>query len=141
MSSDTLSGTGTVAEFDVASTDVGTFARDFSDLKTLYYIDNSDQANLFDIDPDHVAFCNVTTSAPAMQAGSGDSANITAYVVNLYGDVLSNKEVTFAVTQGDGSIAPALYCSTSSGTAHTTFYVGSAEETVIITATASNDTC
>jgi hypothetical protein len=76
-----------------------------------------------------------------LPANGEATANITAFVVNAYGDPLQSKTVNFAVTAGDGSVSPAFACTTSSGTASTVFTAGSSTGTAVITATATNDAC
>jgi hypothetical protein len=141
MSDSTVSGSGIKAVLNVPYSEDVILGRDYSDFDTIYYIDSSNNIYLFDIDPNSVAFCNVVTQDPAMQAGSDDSTSVTAFVVNLYGDALQSKEVAFAITQGAGSITPSSGCSTSSGTVSTTFTVGEVAGLSIVTATASNDSC
>lgn len=116
------------------------YARDVNDLSVIYTVDGSD-VYVFNADENSVAFCNIVSQDPILPASSDYSTTITARVVNMFGQPLSNKRVSFVITNGGGSLSAATACSTSSGTASVTFTSSSVQGTSSIMATASDDTC
>jgi len=139
-SSATLLPTVYEAEIDIPSSR-SPVALDPVDLNVLYFVDSDSDVYVMNLDPTSVAFTDVVVSDPVIPADSSYQTTVTAHVANLYGDPLSNKLVTFSVTTGGGSVTPATACTTSSGTASTTFTADSVIGTSIITATASNTAC
>lgn len=135
----TLMPTGYRAELDISSISNPLFY-DASDITTLYTLVDDD-VYVYNMDPTSVAFCNVISSEPVVPANSGYQSTITAHVVNLFGDPLQSKLVTFAITTGGGSLSTATDCTSSSGTATTQFTADAVAGTSIITATASNTSC
>ena len=139
MSSATLDPVSYEVEIEIP-TYISPICLDPVDITTLFSVVDSNVYAL-NMDPTSVAFCNVVSEDPVLPANSGFQTTITAFVTNLYGSPLSNKLVSFAITQGGGAIAPATVCTTSSGTASTVYTVDEVVGTSIITATASNTTC
>jgi len=139
MSSATLDPASYEVEVEIP-THTSPICLDPVDTTTLFSVVDSDVYAL-NMDSTSVAFCNVVSEDPVLPANSGFQTTITAFVTNLYGSPLSNKLVSFAITQGGGAIAPASVCTTSSGTASTVYTVDEVVGTSIITATASNTTC
>jgi hypothetical protein len=139
LSSATLLPVEYEVELDISSVD-DPMSGDPVDLDTFYVVNNNN-VYVMNVDPDSVAFCNVVAVDPIVPAQSGYQTSITAYVTNLYGDPIQGRLVTFSITSGGGAISPATDCTTSSGTAHTTFVADEVVGTSVITATASNTTC
>lgn len=136
----TCSGTDYEAFLDVADSDYP-WAWDQNNYTTLYYVDASDNIKMYDMDPRDVAFCNVVSSEKIMSAGTSATSSISATVLNVYGEPLSAKTVTFSITEGDGAIPTGAFCTNASGIASTTYTVGSTVGVVTITATASDTSC
>lgn len=111
-----------------------------SDPYSLHYIDGlttvsaSNILNVFNVDKNAAAFVNLNSTDIVMAAGIGDTALITATVVNCYGEPLSNKVVDFWISSGDGSITRLDNYTNSEGKARATFYAGSTVGTVQINA-------
>lgn len=139
ISDATLTNTPHETELDIGS-DSTPFARDPEDVGVVHTVVDGD-VYLYNLDEDSVAFCNIVSSDPILPASSDYSSTITARVINMFGQPLSGKRVSFAITSGAGSLAPSYGCSTSSGTVSTVFTSSSTTGTSVITATASNDTC
>lgn len=135
----TLAVSSYEAELDISNY-TSPLARDVSDNTTLYTVVDDD-VYVINADEDDVAFCNVVSTETILPASSDYTSTVTALVINMFGIPLSNKTVTFAITAGGGSISTASDCTTSSGTATTTFTASSVVGTSLVTATASNDTC
>ena len=135
----TLAVPSSEAELDVTAATVP-LARDVSDTTVLYTVIDDD-VYVFNASEDDVSFCNVVSEATLLPASSEFTTTVTALVTNMFGQPLSNKTVSFALTAGGGSISSASDCTTSSGTAVTTFTASSIEGTSLVTATASNDVC
>ena len=139
ISTTTLSGTDYEAYLDVASANYP-WAWDIDNYTTLYYIDSTSE-KFYDMDEDDVAFCNVTSQEKIMAAGTSATSTVTATVLNVYGEALPSKTVSFTVSNGAGSVSPATDCTSVSGTANTTFTVGSSVGITTITAAASDVSC
>lgn len=139
MSTTTLSGSGYESLLDVGSSDYP-WAWDVNNYTTLYYV-SSTSLKQYDMDENDVAFCNVSSVEKIMGAGTSDQSAVTATVLNVYGEPLSGKTVTFTVSAGDGAVSPSTDCTTASGTASTTYTVGATVGTTTITATASDVSC
>lgn len=135
----TLSGTEYEVFLDVSGSDYP-WAWDIDNYNTLYYIDSTNE-KLYDLDEDDVAFCNITSAEKIMAAGTSSTSTVTATVLNAYGEPLSAKTVTFTVSAGTGSLSPSVSCTSASGTASTTYTVGSTVGETILTASASDASC
>lgn len=134
-----LTATELKALLDVNSIDYR-FAWNVSDLSTLYYVDGT-SLKLYDLNETKAAFVNVTSNKQVLAAGTAETATITAQVLNVYGQVKSNKSMVFSVSAGDGAISPAVGCSDVNGEDTTTYTVGSAVGPATITVTVSDITC
>jgi len=139
VSDSTLLLSGYESQLNLVNDDVP-FARDAEDSGVLYTVIDND-VYLLNADETSVAFCNVVSSDPILPASSSYTATITARVVNMFGEPLQGKKISFSITSGDGSLTPTYGCSTSSGTVSTVFTAASSVGTSVITATASNDSC
>ena len=135
----TLSGTDYEVFLDVSSADYP-WAWDIDNYDTLYYIDGVAE-KFYDVDEEDVAFCNVTSIEKIMAAGTSATSTVTATVLNAYGQPLSAKTVSFTVTDGAGSVSPSTACTTATGTASTTYTVGSSVGITTIQAAASDIAC
>ena len=135
----TLQLTSYETELDLSVATVP-LAWDVRDMDVLYVIDSSN-VYAFNTDENSVAFTNISVGDNVLPANANAQTSVTAHVINLFGDALSNKRVYFSITAGGGSVTPASACTTSSGTASITFTAGTVSGTSVITATASNDTC
>lgn len=80
--------------------------------------------NVFNIDSEQAAFLNVNSSDIVMPAGIGDTADITATVINCWGTTLSGKLVQFWVSSGDGGVDPTYAYTDSDGKAQSVFTTG-----------------
>ena len=116
------------------------FAWNVSDLSTLYYVDD-DELMLYDLNETKAAFVNVTSNKQVLAAGTGETATITAQVLNVYGIPKSAKSMTFSISAGDGAVAPATGCSNVSGNDTTVYTVGASVGTATITVSVSDTTC
>ena len=96
---------------------------------------------LYDLNATKAAFVNVTSDKQVLAAGTLETATVTAQVLNVYGQVKSNKSMTFTVSAGDGALSPAIGCSDGNGEDTTTYTVGSAVGTSTITVTVSDSNC
>lgn len=111
-----------------------------SDPYSLHYIDGtsisgaSNILNVFNIDTNIAAFINLNSTDIVMAAGIGDTAQITATVINCYGEPLAGKVVDFWISAGDGSITRLDNYTNAQGQARATFYAGSTVGTVQINA-------
>lgn len=92
----------------------------------------------FNTDPDIAAFSSVSVDNYNLQAGTGEIANVTAEVINVWGDPLSGKTANFQVIQGDGVVNPASTTTNVSGIATTQFTVGSTAGPIKIQVTISD---
>jgi hypothetical protein len=135
----TVSGTDYESFLDVSSSDYP-WAWDQNNYTVLYYV-NGTSLKYYDMDENDVAFCNVTSSEKIMSAGTSESSNIDATVLNVYGEPMSSKTVAFSVSAGDGAITTTPVCTNASGVASTTYTVGTAVGTSTVTALASDATC
>lgn len=139
ISTTTMSGTDYEAYLDVASASYP-FAWDQNNYTTFYYV-NGTSLKEYDMDEYDVAFCNVVSEEKIMSAGTSTTSDITATVLNVYGEPLSSKTVTFTVSAGDGSLSGTPACTNASGVATSTYTVGTTVGTTTITATASDVSC
>jgi hypothetical protein len=139
MSTTTLSGTDYEALLDVSSSDYP-WAWDINNYTTLYYVDGT-SLKMYDMDENDVAFCNITSAEKQMAAGTSAQSTVTATVLNVYGEAMSAKTVTFSVSEGSGAVSPSTGCTSASGTASTVYTVGSAVGLTNITASASDVSC
>jgi hypothetical protein len=139
MSSSTLLPVPYEAQLEMDSIDEPV-SIDSDDFHTRYILKNDD-IYVYNMDSSSVAFCNVIMTDPILPANSNYQTTLTAHVVNLYGDPLQGKTVTFVITSGGGTVSPTTVCTTSSGTASTVYTADAVVGTTIITATASNIAC
>lgn len=139
MDSSTLSGTQYESLLDVSSADYP-WAWDQNNYTTLYYIDSTNLKE-YDMDENDVAFCNVFSTERIMSAGTSATSSVYASVLNVYGEPLSSKTVTFSVSSGGGAVSPSTTCTNASGIASTTYTIGSSVGNVTITAVASDASC
>lgn len=139
ISTTTMSGTEYEAFLDIGSADYP-LGWDQNNNTILYYVDGTSLKE-YDMDEYDVAFCNVVSDEKIMSAGTSTTSDITATVLNVYGEPLSSKTVAFVVSSGDGAISGSPDCTNSSGIAASTYTVGSTVGTTNITATASDVSC
>lgn len=135
----TLEATPYKAKLDISSINYP-FAWNVSDLSTLYYVDGTD-LKLYDLNETKAAFVVVTSDKQVLAAGTGESAVVSAQVLNIYGEPKSAKSMTFTVSAGDGALSPASGCSNGSGIDTTTYTVGSSVGTASITVSVSDTVC
>jgi hypothetical protein len=101
-----------------------------SDPHALHYLDGtavsgtSNYLRVFNIDDTLAAFINLNSSDIVMPAGVGDTAQITATVINCWGDSKEGKTVEFWISSGDGSIIPVDTETDSDGKCRAIFYAG-----------------
>lgn len=93
---------------------------------------------LFNMDEDQAAFCNVVSQKQIMGANTAVTSEVTAQVLNVYGNPLEYKSVSFSITSGDGSISPATDITDDHGEANTTYTVGATVGTSTISAVVTN---
>jgi len=105
------------------------------DFNTCYFIDTDTSLKEYNVDDLMAAFVAVNVDDAIMPAGTGDTTTVTAEVINAYGDALTSKQVTFAVTGGLGSVSPSIVTTSGGGVAASTFTVGSTTGLATITAT------
>jgi hypothetical protein len=108
---------------------------DQNDFDTLYYVDGSTNLQSFNIDDRISAFMAVNAEDVTLPAGTSQQTFVNADVINAWGEVLSGKVVTFAVTAGDGAISPSSDTTDSEGRATSQFTVGSTVGVSTVTAT------
>ena len=96
-----------------------------NDFDTLYYVDSSYQLQAFNIDDTISAFMAVNALDVTLPAGTEQSTDVYADVINAWGEALDGKVVTFSVTAGDGAITPTTDTTVSGGRATSQFTVGS----------------
>ncbi len=95
----------------------------------------------YDMDEADVAFCNVVSAEKIMSAGTSTTSDVVATVLNVYGEPLSAKTVSFTVSAGDGAMTGTPTCTNASGIGSATYTVGTTVGTTTITATASDVAC
>ena len=101
-----------------------------SDPYALHYLDGtaasgiSNLLRVFNIDETLAAFINLNSSDIVMPAGVGDTALITATVINCWGDPKQGKTVEFWISSGDGSVIPVDTETDSDGKCRAIFYAG-----------------
>jgi len=105
------------------------------DFDTLYFVDTSTNLQAFNLDDRISAFMAVNAEDITLAAGTAESTDVNADVINAWGEALGGKAVTFAVTAGDGAVTPSTDTTTSSGRATTQFTVGSTVGVSTVTAT------
>lgn len=79
----------------------------------------------FNLDGSLAAFINLNSSDIIMPAGIGDTALITASVINCWGEPMEGKSVEFWISSGDGSVIPIDLETDVLGKCRATFYGGS----------------
>ena len=84
---------------------------------------NADQLQ-FNTDPDLSAFASVNVEDFSLRAGTSDTTNVIAEVINAWGDPLNGKTVNFIVTNGDGVVNPAQDTTNISGVATSQYSAG-----------------
>jgi hypothetical protein len=141
MTSGTLSGTlpRRTAWLQNLSNDY--FAWNISDFDSLYGVTvtgtSAGVVRLYNMTSDTASFCNVVSSNRMLAASTNETSTVTAQVMNIYGVPLYNKTVAFSVSSGDGSVSPASVTTNINGEAQTTYTVGTAVTTSVVTATVS----
>lgn len=135
----TISGTVYESYLDVSSSNYP-WAWDQNNFTVLYYVDGTSLKE-YDMDEDDVAFCSVASSERIMPAGTSSTATVQAYVLNVYGEALASKTVSFSVSSGGGAVSPSSSCTNASGIASTTYTVGSSVGNIVISAVASDASC
>ncbi|MCK5020268.1 MAG: Ig-like domain-containing protein [Candidatus Peribacteraceae bacterium] len=135
----TASGTEYESFLDVATSDYP-WAWDQNNFTVFYYL-SSTNLKEYDMDENDVAFCNVSSTEKIMAAGTSSTSEIDATVLNVYGEPLSAKSVSFLVSAGAGAVSPASDCTNASGIAETTYTVGETVGITTITSTASDVAC
>jgi len=109
----TISGTDYESYLDVTTSDYP-WAWDQNNFTVFYYI-LSTNLKEYDMDENDVAFCNVSSTEKIMAAGTSSTSDIEATVLNVYGEPLSAKSVSFVVSAGAGAVSPASDCTNASG--------------------------
>jgi hypothetical protein len=136
---DTLQDTTPTKEvlFDISGYDTNRYQvfYDQNDFDTVYYVDASTNLQAFNIDDRISAFMAINADDVTMPAGTAQQTLVNAEVVNAWGEELPGKDVTFAVTAGDGAVSPSTDTTNASGVATTQFTVGSTVGVSTITAT------
>jgi len=88
----------------------------------------------FNTDSDQSAFAAVNVDDFTLRAGTSDTSDVTAEVINAWGEALSGKTVNFSVIQGDGAVAPPSDTTDGNGEANTQYTAGSTPGAVTIKA-------
>ena len=140
ISTTTLLPTEFKSSLNVAES-INMFCWNVLDGSTLYYADSIGNLKLFDLDETKARFVSLTSDKQVLSAGTAETANITAQVLNVYGEPKTAKTVSFSVSAGDGAISPPVTCSDALGKAVTVYTVGSAVGTTTITVSVSDITC
>jgi len=103
-----------------------------TDVNALHYLNGSATTsgtsvllNVFNLDSEVAAFINLNSSDILMPAGVGDTALITATVINCWGEPKEGKPVDFWIYSGDGSIIPIDTETDANGKCRATFWGGS----------------
>lgn len=78
----------------------------------------------FILDPAKAAFSAVNVDDYSLRAGTGDDAIVSCEVINAWGDPLNGLNVNFAITAGDGVVAPASATTSGAGVAYSQYSVG-----------------
>jgi hypothetical protein len=105
-----------------------------TDFNTLYYVNSSYALQAFNVDETISAFMAVNADDVTLPAGTAQSTNVNADVINAWGVALDGKTVTFSVTAGDGAITPSSDVTSSGGRASSQFTVGSTVGVSTVTA-------
>lgn len=108
---------------------------DQNDFDTIYYVDSSFNLQSWNIDDRISAFMAVNALDVTLPAGTAQNTTVNAEVINAWGEPLDGKDVTFAVTAGDGAVTPSTDTTVSGGLAVTQFIVGSTVGVSTVTAT------
>jgi len=135
----TLSGTVYESYLDISTANYP-FAWHINNYTVLYYVDGTSLKE-YDMDENDVAFCNVVADDKIMAAGTSDTTTVRATILNVYGEVLSSKTVTFSVSSGAGAVSPSSTCTSVLGVATTEYTVGNTVGNTVITASASDASC
>jgi hypothetical protein len=124
---------------DKADSSFYLYASDPNDFSLLYGLSTTDRVvYLYNLSEYASAFCNVISEKQIMAANTSETAEVAAQVINVYGDVLASKSVSFSVSSGDGAVSPATDTTDGSGEAQTTYTVGSTVGASTITATVTD---
>jgi len=107
---------------------------DQNDFDTLYYVDSSEDLQVFNIDDRISSFMAVNAEDVTLPAGTAQETNVNADVINAWGEVVAGKTVTFSVS-GDGAATPSSDTTDGAGRATTQFTVGASVGISTITAT------
>ena len=136
---DTLLDTTNTKEvlLDISNYEINQFRvfYDQNDFDTLYFVDGSTNLQSFNLDDRISAFMSVNAEDTTLPAGTAQSTDVNADVINAWGEALDGKSVTFAVTAGDGAVTPSTDTTISGGRATTQFTVGSTVGVSTVTAT------
>jgi len=108
---------------------------DQNDFNTLYYVDSTKILRAWNLNDTISAFMAVNAETITLPAGTAQNTNVNADVINAWGEVLSGKVVTFAVTAGDGALTPSTDATDVVGRATTQYTVGSTVGVSTVTAT------
>lgn len=92
----------------------------------------------FNADRSLSAFASVNVDDYSLRAGTSDSANVFAEVINAWGDPLEGKTVSFVVSNGDGAVDNPSTTTDINGVATTVYRAGITPGAVNITATISD---
>lgn len=92
----------------------------------------------YNVDTSLSAFASVNVDDFSLGAGTSETSNVTAEVINAWGDPLQGKSVSFIVSNGDGAVAPPSDSTDVNGAATTVYTVGVTPGPVIVTATVSD---
>jgi len=103
-----------------------------------YSISSNAELLQFNLDPNITAFTSVNIDNYNLQAGTGEIGNITAEVINSWGEVLAGKSVNFQVIQGDSVVAPPTATTNASGVATTALTVGNTAGAIQVQVTVSD---
>ena len=99
-----------------------------------YEIASDGELLSFNTDADQSAFAAVNVDDFTLRAGTSDTSEVTAEVINAWGEALSGKTVNFSVIQGDGAVAPPSDVTDGNGEANTQYTAGSTPGAVTIKA-------
>jgi hypothetical protein len=139
INKDTLLNSATTRQVLLNVSDYSTNAYkvfyDQNDFNTLYYVPSTNILRAWNLNDTVSAFMAVNAATITLPAGTAQSTNVNADVINAWGEALSGKTVTFSVTSGDGAITPSTGSTNGSGRATTQYTVGSTVGVSTVTAT------
>lgn len=105
------------------------------DHNTLYLVATSGSNSLLysvNVDSTTTAFAGVNLSDVSLRAGTGNTSNIIAEVLNAWGEPLAGKDVIFTLAQGTGLVNPLVSGTNANGIANSIYTSGTIAGTVRI---------